>query len=442
MNQFQMRLPVTIRKTLIVALAFFYLPFTTIFLLAQDQQKDGRYYEREAIKAYQNKDFKAYLENLKMALALRPNHPRLLYNIAGAYALNGDIQKALKSLDHVAGMGLIYAAEKDEDFISIKDTDDFKKILEKFAANKTPIVRSKAVFAIHEKGLITESVAYDPVTKTFYVSSVRKRKIISVNAKGEAKDFATEKDGLWAILGIKVDVRRRLLWACSSSIPQMINFKTEDKGKSAVLKFDLKTGKLLKTYLINDTTNEHWLGDLVVGPNGDVFATDSAKPTVYVIRNGKDEIEPFLEDKSFVNLQGLDFTPDGRHMFVADYAKGVFVVDMKTKSVRLLTTKPTMTLLGIDGLYFYKGNLVATQNGTNPQRVVRLVLNREMNGVERVETLEVNHPQHDEITLGLVLNNSFYYIANSQWWAINEKGELAAEEKLKEPVVLSFGLSF
>jgi hypothetical protein len=59
-----------------------------------------------------------------------------------------------------------------------------------------------------------------------------------------------------------------------------------------------------------------------------------------------------------------------------------------------------------------------------------------------METLEANHPQHDEITLGHILNDSFYYIANSQWWAIDEKGKLAPEDKLKEPVVLSFNLNF
>lgn len=400
--------------------------------------KDGRFYEREAVKAYRSKDFKAYLENLKMALGLRPNHPRLLYNIAGAFALNAQKQEAFNSLNQVADMGLIYPAEKDDDFVSIKETEEFKKILAKFERNKTPVTRSKQVFTVPEKGLIAESVAYDPQTKTFYVSSVHKRKIIAINAKGEAKDFATAENGLWAVLGMKVDAKRRVLWACTAAVNQAANIKAEDKGKSGILKFDLTTGKLLKTYLIPDTKSEHWLGDLLIDSNGDVFATDSAKPAIYVLWRGTDEIKTFLEHESFVNLQGLDFSSDEKLLFVADYAKGIHLVDMTTKSVRLIDPISSITVLGIDGLYFYKGSLIATQNGANPQRVIRLYPNRGMNVIERMETLEANHPQHDEITLGMLVNDSFYYIPNSQWWAISDDGKLASEDKLKEPVIFSF----
>lgn len=429
-------------KTQKIVFAFICFLLTAQFSFAQNEPaKDGRYYEREAAKAYQKKDFKAYLENLKMALKLRPNHPRILYNIAGAFALNEQKQEALTSLNQVAEMELIYPADKDDDFVFIKNTDEFKKILAKFEKNKSPVVSSKSVFTIPEKGLIAESVAYDTKTKTFYVSSVHKRKIISINAKGEAKDFATEENGLWAVLGMKVDAKRRILWACTSAVNQAINIKAEDKGKSGLLKFDLKTGKLLKTYLIPDRKSEHWLGDLLIASNGDVFTTDSIKPTVYVLRHGKEEIETFLEDKSFVNLQGLDFSSDGKLLFVADYTKGIHFVDLKTKSVSQLASPSTVTLLGIDGLYFYKGSLIVTQNGVTPQRVVRFFLSRDMKNIERMETLEANHPQHDDITVGMLLGNDFYYIPNSQWWAISDDGKLSSEDKLKEAVVLSLNLT-
>lgn len=420
--------------------------FVSFLLIAQvlfaqtEATKDARFYEREAVKAYQNKDYKAYLENLKMALSLRPNHPRILYNLSGAYALNNYNKEAIQTLRQVADMGLIYPAEKDEDFTSIKNTDEFKNILEQFVKNKTPNANSKQVFEIPEKGLIAESVAYDIQTKTFYVSSVHKRKIISVNEKGEAKDFATDKDGLWAVTGMKVDAKRRVLWACTAAVNQALNIKAEDKGKSGVLKFDLKTGKLLKTFVIPDRTAEHWLGDLAVAANGDVFATDSAKPTVYVLRDGKEEIEKFLEDQSIVNLQGLDFSSDGKFLFLADYTKGVFAVDLKTMAVSQISVPSNITTLGIDGLYVYKGSLIATQNGVNPQRVVRFFLSRDMKSIEKMETLEANHPQHDEITLGMLSGDSFYYIPNSQWWAISDDGKLAPEEKLKHPVILNFKL--
>src|SRR6185369_95939 len=97
--------------------------------------------------------------------------------------------------------------QKDTDFDSIKDSVEFKEILKRFDDSRKPIVRSSTAFTIHEKGLITEGLAYDPVEETFFVSSVHKRKILSVSRTGETKTFASEQDGLYSVLGMSVDAR-------------------------------------------------------------------------------------------------------------------------------------------------------------------------------------------------------------------------------------------
>lgn len=97
-------------------------------------------------------------------------------------------------------------------------------------------------------------------------------------------------------------------------------------------------------------------------------------------------------------------------------------------------------MLGIDGLYFYRGGLVAVQNGVNPQRVVRLFLSKDLSRVERFETIAANDPAFDEPTLGVLVQNHFYFIANSQWGALDEQGGIAPAEKLKEPVILKLRL--
>lgn len=38
------------------------------------------------------------------------------------------------------------------------------------------------------------------------------------------------------------------------------------------------------------------------------------------------------------------------------------------------------------------------------------------------------------------VKDTFYYITNSQWGAINDKGELAPAEKLRDPVILKVKL--
>jgi hypothetical protein len=419
-------------------LAFIFALLFTTLAFAQSDQKDGRYYESLARKAYQEKNYSSFLENMKLASELRPNHPRLMYNLAVAFALNDKPTDAVGWLRRTAEMGLIFPAATDHDFDSLRSLSEFDAVLKQFEKNKTPKISSVRSFTVQEKGLIPESVAYDDDTGLFYLSSVYKRKILTVTKTGESKVFASEADGLWSVLGMKVDSRRRLLWVCSTAHPQMANFLAEDKGKTALFKYDLKTGKLLAKYQPADTTNPHWLGDLVINSAGDVFATDSITAAVYVARHDSNQLETFIEGQPFVSPQGLDFTPDQRQLFVADYSKGVFLVDLKTKKVNNIASD--FTSLGIDGLYYYKGSLIGIQNGVNPQRVIKLSLSKDLRHFDRFETIEANNPAFDEPTLGVLVKSDFYFVANSQWGAVDESGKLAPAEKLKDPTVLKVRL--
>ena len=417
------------------------LAATNIGALAQDGQKhDGRYYETLAVKAYQAKDYAAFLENMKQAAQLRPNHPRLIYNLSAAYALNGRKDEAIDWLSRVARMGLVYAAERDKDFASLKDSREFAEVLALFQKNRAPVGDAAQAFTVREKGLVPESVAYDPLTRSFYLSSVYRRKVLRVGAGGEVAEFATEREGLWSVMGMKVDAARRLLWVCTAAQPQMSDYDARERGRSGLFKFDLRTGKLAGKYMLPADSKQHWLGGLAINSRGDVYTTDSVTPALYVLRRGSERLEAVLEGEPFVSPQGLDFTPDEKQLFVADYAKGVFVVNLLTKSYTQLANAPDSTMLGIDGLYFRRGRLIAVQNGVNPQRVVRLDLSKDLRRVERFETVAANLPAFDEPTLGVLVGDSFYFIANSQWGALDEEGRLAPEDKLKEPVVLKLRL--
>ena len=407
---------------------------------ADDPPRTARYYRQQAAAAYKAKNYPLALDNLKKALDLIPDHPTLFYNIAALSALQGNKDAAIASLSKIAAMGLALHPEKDADFDSIKESEEFKGVLKKFESNKAPIIKTTTAFTIHERGLITEGLAYDSVTETFFVSSVHKRKIVAIDKKGEAKTFADEQAGLWSVLGMKVDAKRRLLWATTTAFPQMVDFNKEEENSAAVLKFDLKTGKLIKRYMLSNKPKPHALGDLTIASNGDVYTSDSLTPAVYVIHPAKDEIELFLENDGFVSPQGLAFSGDERHLFMADYSTGLFDIDVHTGKVAHLPPLEGATLLGIDGLYFYNGSLIGVQNGVSPWRVVRLPLTSDFKRVERSQVVEANNPLFDEPTLGVLVNDSFYFIANSQWGLVDDKGQLGPSDKLADPIILRLKL--
>ena len=419
--------------------------FGGLFPISLAAQETGaldraRQFEKQAGEAFEAKDFAAYLTNLRQAAELRPNHPRLLYNLAKAYALNAQAAEAVKLLERLARMGMLTRFENDRDFDTRIEASDAQKIKKLFAANRQALNRSRRAFTLPEKDFVAESVAYDSISKSFFVSSIHRRKIVVIDAGGKTGEFSSPADNLWSVLGMKTDEKRRLLWVCTSALPQMRGFQKTDEGASAIFKYDLKTGRLLKKYLLPVGADKHTLGDLVVGKNGDVFATDSAAPIIYRVNAKSDEIEVFLTDKSFVALQGLTFTPDEKKLFVADYSLGVFSVEMATKKINWLVPAAEVALLGIDGLYFQKGKLIAVQNGTNPQRITRFSLSGDNLQITGSEVLEANHADFAEPTLGVLIGDEFYYVAGSGWETIDEKGELAADDKLREPVILRLKL--
>jgi len=405
---------------------------------AADISESGKL-EQQAAADYKAKDYPKFLENIKRAAQLRPNHARILYNLADAYALNGKTDEALTVLERLAAMGLFFAVEKDEDFKSLFDLPRFKTIQNEFALNQKAVNRSEKAFTIPNKDLITEGIAYDSAAKRFFVSSIYKRKIVAVDEKGKVSDFSLESDGLWSVSGMRVDDARRVLWVTTTDFAQVPGFQKANEGKSGVFKYDLRSGKLLKKYILSNDDGKHVFGDLVIAKNGDVYAGDSMTSKIYRIETKRDELEPFLPGDSFASLQGLAFSPDEKYLFAADYSKGVFKIEMASKKISQIAMDGNTNPIGIDGLYFHRGNLIVIQNGFRPFRVARFVLNKDLSAVTKSETLEANHADIEEPTLGVIVGKDFYFLANSQQALIGKDGKLA-EDKLKEPIILRLKL--
>jgi len=405
-----------------------------------DPPRDGRYYEAQARQAYAAKDYPSFLLNMTKAAELRPNHPRLIYNLSVAYVLNGRPDEAFGGLERLAAMGLVMPLARDESFSAFRESSRFKEILAAFDRNKANTGEATEALTFKEKGLISEGLAYDSKTGSYFVSSVHKRKIIRVNKDGKASDFATAEQGLWAANGMKVDAERRCLWVASAAMSQMVDFREAENGFSGIFKFDLPTGRLLKKYLLDNHDGKHVLGDLTLSTNGDVFATDSLSPAIYVIRHHTDRLELFMTAAQFSSPQGLAFSADEKWLFMADYGSGLFAIDPQTRELRSISPPPRVTVLGIDGLYFYKGDLIGVQNGVNPQRVVRIGLSADKRSVSDFKILCANHPLFDEPTLGVIVDSHFLFVANSQWGKISDDGKLPPEEQLRDPVILKLKL--
>jgi sugar lactone lactonase YvrE len=409
------------------------LAAAAVALAAQVTRDEIRREHELARAAHDKKDYEAFRTHSLRVVALAPRNPGALYNLACAEALLGRADDAAALLGRLAAMGAAPEAERDPDFEKVSDSPSVRGAFSRLAANRQPIERSDVAFTLADRELITEGVAYDTRTKSFFVSSVRKRKVVRRDAQGTVRDFvASGQDGLFAATALAVDPTRRALWVSSMAMPPMEGFRKEDDGISFVLEYDLDSGRLRRKLLPPVAGGR--VSDLAVGPRGELVVADPVTGRLYVLE--KDSLRVLVDEGPLASAQGLAFAPDGR-LYVADYAQGPARVDATTGEVRLLDAPADAAVTGIDGLVWDRGSLVGIQNGIEPHRVIRLSL--EGDRVTAVTVLERAHPRYDEPTLGVVHENALYYVANSQYEAVRRDGTLD-EARLKEPVILRMPL--
>jgi hypothetical protein len=95
---------------------------------------------------------------------------------------------------------------------------------------------------------------------------------------------------------------------------------------------------------------------------------------------------------------------------------------------------------GTDGLYFYQNQLIGIQNGIFPNRVIALKLDKSQSQATDYQILENNHPEFNEPTLGTIVRNTLYYVANSCWNCYDKNDQQFTEDKLKETIIMQIDL--
>ena len=173
---------------------------------------------------------------------------------------------------------------------------------------------------------------------------------------------------------------------------------------------------------------------------GDVFVSDATTGEVLALTAGSAELSVYLPAGRLRSPQGLAFSDDEKQLFVADYGSGVWRIETATREATPVSHPANLSLLGVDGLVYRKGGLIAVQNGVAPNRVVRLDLTPALDAVRSSRILEMSHPQFDEPTLGTLTEKEFFYVANSQWSRFEKDGTIFPPNRLAEPVILKLKL--
>lgn len=375
---------------------------------------------REGVAAVNAGDMATAEAKLAEADRHVPNHPGLTVLRAKVEAAQEDLRGATALLDRYARMGLTLDLG-DPVLERVAIESDFAPVRRQLDANGVALGKLEVLGSV-EGPFLAESVVWDARGKRWLISGVHGRTIIAVKGKKLDRFLAAdpEVDG---VMGLAIDAPRNLLWAASSGMPQAKGLQPERKGRAALLKIDLRSGRILGRYSA-PAGQERAFGDLTVGKDGTVYVSDAAAGEIWRLPAGGAAVERLVAAGTLGSPQGLVVTPDGRRLIVADYASGLHVVDIATGAVARLPVPETAALSGTDGLVLNGQEIIAIQNGVTPQRVVRLSMDPGFSRVERWAPIAANLPQLAEPTTGTIQDGALVFIARSQWTDFKEDGTL------------------
>jgi hypothetical protein len=382
----------------------------TVLTLPGDDSTEPRWIvlNRIARQALDAKDYPKLRDTLAELRPLLPGNPRILYKLAAADAHLGQQERALAELRDLTSAGLIYDFAADDDFASLRGSAGFASVLRQVEQNRKPVARAVPVSVLPERDLLPEDIAYDAKTRRYLIGSVTECKVVTADGKLFAKSD-------WPVMALRMDPRRRILWAATGWVANCRHCKAADRDKSALLAFDADSGALLKRV---DSPVKGLLGDMTISIEGDLYVSEGLHGAVLRLQATSATLERLDMPGEFPSPQTSALSSDERTLYVPDYVRGIAAMNLNTRAVRWLQTTHDIVAGGIDGFYRYGDAFLAVQNGVKPPRVLLF-----SSGFTKQEILEANTPGLGEPTHGTLVGDVFYFIANTGWDAYGDDGK-------------------
>lgn len=231
------------------------------------------------------------------------------------------------------------------------------------------------VIQFTQLGLYPEGVAFDQNSKTYFVSSLTKGAIGTVNDQGVYQVFANDNN-LVSTTGIVVDrAQNRLLVAIADPGTSTKTTMLTQGKLGAIAIYNLTNGQQI-SYInlgILKPTANHFANDMAVDNLGNIYVTDSFAGIIYKI-NTQGVASIFYENSAFeapagaFGLNGIVFHPNG-YLIVAKYNEGIlYKIPLQNPSSFSQIVLP-QTIKGADGLSIDNTNantlVVACNDTTN-----------------------------------------------------------------------------
>ncbi|MEO8801769.1 MAG: hypothetical protein ABI304_12430 [Rudaea sp.] len=380
---------------------------------------------------------------LRRVVELVPNSGDLKMQLALAYAKADDKTNAYDTLIHMQMQGFGYDISKDPRFDPIHGTKVWDYLVANLQVNAKPFGEGTVAFSLAKGDYLFDALAWDATHKQLLAGSARDGKVFRVDEHGKLSDFITadSDNDLWAVTALAVDATHGKLYVASASTPVFHGFNADNANKSGISAFDLATGKLLNTYPLARVPGADIIVSLVVSQDGQVYASDGPRRKVYKLDDGA--LKAIVTNPKLTNISALTLSDDGRTLYLADYALGIFGYDLtKAEAFEPRYDVAKLVLGGIVGMYWYDGTLAVVQNGMVPQRAMRLQLSKDGRTISGAMPLDVAQPSFADLGSGTVAGDKLYFVANRQDALYDNHGVLTDSGNLQSTQIYRSNLRF
>lgn len=367
-------------------------------------------------------------------LAEFSGHPTYLYFLARGAALSGDTARALESICDIVARGVHApgAVTADTAFAAMRALPGYATVEQQSASLNDAKGTATVSWSFGPADTQPEAVVVGSHGR-IYIGSVRRGEVIVRDADGRLQHWPVP--GRWSVQGMHLSPNGKELWVAASAMNVSAQANADDRGRSALLAFDARTGKLAAHHEFRGI-GEHVLGDFIFMNDNTLLATDSVDGGIHALDTATGKFTQRVAPGILRSPQGLVRFEDS--VIIADYSLGLYRLDPGNVLSRIADGPASP--YGIDGLYEHDGALLAIHNGVQPYQVNRYHLSDDAAGIVSRETLLANHPAIGEPTLGVVIDDTFHFVANSLWNHVTNDGSLPAQAQ-RPPVILSLDLA-
>lgn len=376
-------------------------------------------------------DWTAVREVCETAIVQNPDVPALHVAASAAWVNLGNQKAALDHLDVVVELGATTDLDVEPGFAEVLADPAFQGVRARLEANAGPLPPAEVVHRIQDIDFWPEGIARDPDTGDLYLGSIGRRAIYRLSPDGELAQFGDPpNDLLMEVLGLAVDADRRELWAVTG-LGEYTEPLEGPPRNNELVRFDLESGRVVQRYSVSEGPLR-LLNDVVVGPDGTVWVTETLRGEVYRVRPGGD-LELYRRYPELVYLNGIAISDDGRTLYLGHW-EGLSAIDLEDGE-RTPVRGSGMALGMIDGLSFIDNKLVMVQNNRRVRfRVARVDLASDGLRAENLEVLESGVPEGLIPYTCAVGDGSVFVIAGAPFGIMDTEESPAAPAVVKMPL--------